>query len=167
MENLKGELSSVEAENAKLSDEVENLMKGYMEDEENHSIRLQSNLEGLSSSLEFIQSQSQEADARLECSSMAGHQPDSDGAHGGCKFKNHELAIELFDGTLELRNAKVSLDLAKETYDEVLQPVYDEDATKLITLGGFGRMLVWALLLLRKTCGLMGNEGLWSERFLD
>ncbi|GJW90088.1 hypothetical protein Tco_0167641 [Tanacetum coccineum] len=158
MENLKGELSSVEAENAKLSDEVENLMKGYWEDEENHSIRLQSNLEGLSSSLEFIQSVT--GNARLECSSMVGHRPDSDGAHGGCKFKNHELAIELFDGTLELRNAK-------ETYDEVLQPVYDEDATKLITLGGFGRMLVWALLLLRKTCGLMGNEGLWSERFLD
>ncbi|GKB14790.1 hypothetical protein Tco_0848713 [Tanacetum coccineum] len=53
LENLKGELSSVEAENANLPDEVENLMKGYLED----SIRLQSNLEGLSSSLEFIQSQ--------------------------------------------------------------------------------------------------------------
>ncbi|GJX22760.1 F-box associated domain containing protein [Tanacetum coccineum] len=46
-------LSDVKAENANLSDEVENHMKGYLED----SIRLQSNLEGLSSSLEFIQSQ--------------------------------------------------------------------------------------------------------------
>ncbi|GKE44384.1 hypothetical protein Tco_1471668 [Tanacetum coccineum] len=52
LENLKGELSFVEAENAKHSNEVENLMKGYLED----SIRLQSNLEGLNSSLEFIQS---------------------------------------------------------------------------------------------------------------
>nr|GEZ38160.1 hypothetical protein [Tanacetum cinerariifolium] len=174
LENLKGELSSVEAENANLSDEVENLMKGYLED----SIRLQSNLEGLSSSLEFIQSQedleTNKADARLECSSMVEHQPDSDGAHGGCKFKilelnsliekkrnilktlenldytfrrcegvlkiedalsglavieyegnqirlslrtyipdtdlseqNHELAIELLNGTLELRNAEI------------------------------------------------------------
>ncbi|GKB04244.1 hypothetical protein Tco_0832387 [Tanacetum coccineum] len=49
------------------------------------------------------------------------NQPDSDVQHGGCQFKegymiairhilacvkNHELAIELFDGTLELRNAK-------------------------------------------------------------
>ncbi|GJY03102.1 DNA mismatch repair protein MSH6 [Tanacetum coccineum] len=88
-ENLKGELSFVKAENAKLSDEVENLMKMLnLED----SIRLQSNLEGLSSSLEFIQSQevdleTKKADARLECSSMVEHQPDSDGAHGGCKFK--------------------------------------------------------------------------------
>ncbi|GKA80821.1 hypothetical protein Tco_0787513 [Tanacetum coccineum] len=114
------------------------------------------------------------ADARLECSSMVEHQPDSHGAHGGCKFKilelnsliekkhdilktlenidytfrrcegvlkiedaltglevieyegnqirlslrtyipdadlpeqNHELAIELLDGTLELRNADI------------------------------------------------------------
>ncbi|GJX62193.1 hypothetical protein Tco_0295093, partial [Tanacetum coccineum] len=91
LENLKGELSFVKAENAKLSDEVENLMKMLNLE---YSIRLQSNLEGLSSSLEFIQSQSQEvdletkkADARLECSSMVEHQPDSDGAHGGCKFK--------------------------------------------------------------------------------
>ncbi|GKC63711.1 hypothetical protein Tco_1096309, partial [Tanacetum coccineum] len=43
LENLKGELSSVEDENAKLSDEVENLMKGYLED----SIRLQRNGEFL------------------------------------------------------------------------------------------------------------------------
>ncbi|GJX55340.1 hypothetical protein Tco_0285237, partial [Tanacetum coccineum] len=93
LENLKGELSSVEAENAKLSDQVENLMMGYLED----SMRLQSNLEGLNSSLEFIQSQSQEdletkkADARLECSSMVERQPDYDGEHGGCKFKILEL----------------------------------------------------------------------------
>ncbi|GKB51733.1 hypothetical protein Tco_0902486 [Tanacetum coccineum] len=92
-ENLKGELSFVKAENAKLSDEVENLMKMLnLED----SIRLQSNLEGLISSLEFSQSQevdleTKKADARLECSSMVEHQPDSDGAHGGCKFKNLEL----------------------------------------------------------------------------
>ncbi|GJY47010.1 hypothetical protein Tco_0436073, partial [Tanacetum coccineum] len=116
--NLKGELSSVEAKNAKLSDEVENLMTGYLED----SIRLQSNLERLNSSLEFIQSQ--EEDARLECPLMAERQPDYDGAHGCCKFKkvlqgylggayeqNHELAIELFDGILELRNAKAKNDV--------------------------------------------------------
>ncbi|GJY32788.1 hypothetical protein Tco_0417257 [Tanacetum coccineum] len=157
LENLKGELSSVEAENANLPDEVENLMKDYLED----SIRLQSNLERLSSSLEFIQSQedleTKKVDTRLECSSMVEHQPDSDGAHGGCKFKilelnsliekkrdilktlenldytfrryckdtkevhmvldfytdlpeqNHELAIELLDVKLELRNAEFSL----------------------------------------------------------
>nr|GEW16638.1 hypothetical protein [Tanacetum cinerariifolium] len=174
LENRKAELSSVEAENAKLSDEVENLMKGYLED----SIRLQSNLEGLNFSLKFIQSQedleTKKADARLKCSSVVEHQQDSDGAHGGCKFKilelnsliekkrdilktlenldytfrrcegvlkiedaltglevieyegnqirlslrtyipdtdlpdqNHELAIELLDGTLELRNAEI------------------------------------------------------------
>ncbi|GJT74007.1 hypothetical protein Tco_1033293 [Tanacetum coccineum] len=91
MENLKGELSSVEAENAKLFDEVGNLIKGYLEGEENRI----SNLERLSSSLEFIQSQedlaTKKADARLECSSMAEHQPDSNGAHGGYKFKILEL----------------------------------------------------------------------------
>ncbi|GJX67898.1 hypothetical protein Tco_0303625 [Tanacetum coccineum] len=87
LENLKGELSSVEAENANVSAKVENLMMGYLED----SIRLQGNLEGLNSSLEFIQShedlETKKADARLKCSSMVEHQPDSHGAHGGCKFK--------------------------------------------------------------------------------
>nr|GEV01577.1 hypothetical protein [Tanacetum cinerariifolium] len=48
-ENLKGELSSVEAEYAKLSDDIENLMKGYLED----SIQLQRNLE--TSSISFFQ----------------------------------------------------------------------------------------------------------------
>ncbi|GJT99320.1 hypothetical protein Tco_1094838 [Tanacetum coccineum] len=87
LDNLKGELSSVEAENAKLFDEVENLMTGHLEGEGN---RL-SNLEGLNSSLEFIQSQedleTKKSDARLECYSMVERQPDFDGAHGGCKFK--------------------------------------------------------------------------------
>ncbi|GKC23607.1 hypothetical protein Tco_1025757, partial [Tanacetum coccineum] len=74
------------------------------------SILLQSNLEGLNSSLEFIQSQedleTKKVDARLECSLMVEHQTDSDGAHGGYKFKNHELAREILDGILELRNAE-------------------------------------------------------------
>ncbi|KAJ9555574.1 hypothetical protein OSB04_010188 [Centaurea solstitialis] len=170
LENLKGELSSVEAENAQLSGEVADLMKGYLED----SIRLQNNIEGLTSSLEFIQSQGlvpKSADACLEGSLLAEHQLESKGVHGGSKFKilelnsqiekkkgilksmenldytmkrslkiqdtltglevigyegnqvtlslrthipeiemaeqNHELAIELLDGTLELKNAEI------------------------------------------------------------
>ncbi|GJT69873.1 hypothetical protein Tco_1029159 [Tanacetum coccineum] len=54
-----------------------------------------SNLEGLNSSLEFIQSQedleTKKVDARLECFSMVEHQTNFDGAHGGCKFKILEL----------------------------------------------------------------------------
>ncbi|GJY60691.1 hypothetical protein Tco_0461348 [Tanacetum coccineum] len=67
----------------------------------------------------FKDLETKKSDARLECSSMVEHQPDSDGAHGGCKFKvrrctdlpeqNHELAIELLGGRLELRNAEFSL----------------------------------------------------------
>ncbi|GKA45725.1 hypothetical protein Tco_0738521 [Tanacetum coccineum] len=94
LENQKREHSSVEAENANLSDEVENLMNGYLED----SIRLQSNLEGLTFFLEFIPGSSynfdlatKKADARLKCSSMVEQQPYSDGALGVCKFKILEL----------------------------------------------------------------------------
>ncbi|XP_024986393.1 uncharacterized protein LOC112521646 isoform X1 [Cynara cardunculus var. scolymus] len=102
LENLKRELSSVEAENAKLSGEVGNLMKGYLED----SIRLQCNIEGLTSSLEFIQSQglvTKSADARTECSSLAEHQLESKGVHGGCKFELLELnsQIEKKEGILK------------------------------------------------------------------
>ncbi|XP_076924524.1 uncharacterized protein LOC143586999 [Bidens hawaiensis] len=53
LENLKGELSSLKAENAKLSDEVGNLTAAYFED----FIRLQSKIEEQKASLEFIQSQ--------------------------------------------------------------------------------------------------------------
>ncbi|KAI3823666.1 hypothetical protein L1987_05106 [Smallanthus sonchifolius] len=51
--NLKGGLCSLEVENDKLSDEIWSLMKDYLEG----SIQLQSNIEGLSSSLEFIQTE--------------------------------------------------------------------------------------------------------------
>ncbi|GJY60688.1 F-box associated domain containing protein [Tanacetum coccineum] len=125
LENLKGELSSVEDENAKLS-EVENLMKGYLED----SIRFQSNLEGLNSSLEFIHILTEHSDAgpsieerailflevqdrvkkdpffkriwnqkravaRLECSTMVEHQPDPDGELGGYKLKEMVNSLDV------------------------------------------------------------------------
>ncbi|XP_071713463.1 uncharacterized protein [Rutidosis leptorrhynchoides] len=79
LENLNGVICSVETENATLLEDVVNLEKGYMED----SIRLQSNIESLNSSLEFSQSHGlgiKRADS-LECSSLAEHQPES------CKFK--------------------------------------------------------------------------------
>ncbi|GJT29558.1 F-box associated domain containing protein [Tanacetum coccineum] len=72
-------------------------MKGYLED----SIRLQSNLEGLNSSLEFIQShrkhdlESKKAVARLECSTMVEHQPDPDGELGGYKLKEMVNSLDV------------------------------------------------------------------------
>ncbi|KAI3523631.1 hypothetical protein L1887_01898 [Cichorium endivia] len=93
LENLKGEICSVEVENAQLSSEVENLMKCYLED----SIQFQSNIEGLNSTMEFIQSQGLEtnrADASLE------HQSETLGAHGGCKFKLLDL-----NGQIEKKKA--------------------------------------------------------------
>ncbi|CAI9265844.1 unnamed protein product [Lactuca saligna] len=94
VENLKGELCSMEAENAELSAEIENLMKGSFED----SIRLQNNIEGLNSTMEFIQSQGLEtkrADAVLECSLLEEHQPEAIDADGGCKFKLLELNSQI------------------------------------------------------------------------
>ncbi|GKC78926.1 hypothetical protein Tco_1129700, partial [Tanacetum coccineum] len=200
LENLKGELSSVEAENAKLSDQVENLMMGYLEGEAVREIVLFYAIAEQSGRTKFFSRvhtvtvtgstpdmclyihfmfkdlETKKAHARLECSSMVECQPDYDGEHGGCKFKilelnrliekkhdilktlknldytfrrcegvlkiedaltglevieyegnqirlslrtyipntdlpeqNHELAIELLDGTLELRNAEIFL----------------------------------------------------------
>ncbi|KAK1435363.1 hypothetical protein QVD17_01124 [Tagetes erecta] len=163
LENLKGGLRSVEAENDQLSDEVASLMKGYLE----NSIKLQSTIEGLSSSLEFVQSEGLKT-------KRAEHQQESECAHADQNFKilelssqtekkkgmlksledldyrfkrieslfmiediltglevieyednrinlslrtfipeieipeqNHELAIEIFEGTLELKNAEI------------------------------------------------------------
>ncbi|PWA57536.1 F-box associated interaction domain-containing protein [Artemisia annua] len=116
LENLKGEHSSVEAENAKLSDNVENRMKGNLDD----SIRLQSNLEGLSSSLVFIQSlEIEDALTGLEVIEYEGNQirlslrtyiPETE-----LPEQNHELAIDLLDGTLELR-----LSIEYEDRDEMI-----------------------------------------------
>ncbi|KAI3716431.1 hypothetical protein L1987_67304 [Smallanthus sonchifolius] len=80
LENLKGGLCSLEAENDKLSDEIGSLMKAYLEG----SIQLQSNIEGLSSSLEFIQSEG-------FGTKRAEHQPKYEGAHDDCMFKILEL----------------------------------------------------------------------------
>lgn len=94
LEQLEGELSMVKAESAQTSDEIENLMRGYLED----SNRLESNIEGLNCSLNFIASQGLEkekADAQLECSTQAEDQMVSLSAHGGCKFKILELDTEV------------------------------------------------------------------------
>ncbi|KAI3744968.1 hypothetical protein L1987_58067 [Smallanthus sonchifolius] len=80
LENLKGCLCSLEVENDKLSDEIWSLMKDYLEG----SIQLQSNIEGLSSSLEFIQTEGLGT-------KRAEHQPEYGGAHDGCMFKILEL----------------------------------------------------------------------------
>nr|GFA08469.1 hypothetical protein [Tanacetum cinerariifolium] len=87
------------------------------------SIRLQSNLERLNSSLEFIESQeSQEdletkkADAHLEGSSMVEHQPDSDGEYGGCKFKSN---LEGLNSSLEFIQSQE--DLETKTADARLE----------------------------------------------
>ncbi|CAK9149717.1 unnamed protein product [Ilex paraguariensis] len=53
LEHLKGELSSVETENATISDEIQDLSRRYVED----SNRLGSDLEGLNCHLDFITAQ--------------------------------------------------------------------------------------------------------------
>ncbi|KAJ0903449.1 hypothetical protein HanPSC8_Chr07g0269961 [Helianthus annuus] len=84
LENLKGELCSVEAENAQLSNELGNLTKTYLED----SIRLHNIIEGLNSSLDLIQSQGLETET-------AALQLESEGAHVDSKFKISELNSQL------------------------------------------------------------------------
>ncbi|KAI3716429.1 hypothetical protein L1987_67302 [Smallanthus sonchifolius] len=64
--------------------------------------------------------------------------------------------------TLSFNWRIISLDLATETYGEVLQPVYDE-GDKDLTL----ESLRERLCVLCNYRGFMGDEGLWSERFLD
>ncbi|GKC84136.1 hypothetical protein Tco_1139853 [Tanacetum coccineum] len=112
LENLKGELSFVEAENAKHSNEVENLMKGYLED----SIPIAEHLEGLyyfsrgSFRSHRCSKDRGRTDRTYKVTEYEGNQirlslrtyiPETH-----LREQNHELAIELFDGTLELRNAK-------------------------------------------------------------
>ncbi|KAL4591058.1 hypothetical protein LXL04_004006 [Taraxacum kok-saghyz] len=87
LENLKGEVCSVDAENAQVSGEIENLLHGFLED----SIHLHTNIQGLKSTMEFIHSQGLETkrspDSPLQLESI--------GAHGGCKFKLLELNSQI------------------------------------------------------------------------
>ncbi|KAM7489080.1 hypothetical protein LguiB_026564 [Lonicera macranthoides] len=92
--HLKGELSSVEVENAQISNEIEDLTRTYVED----SSHLGNEIEGLQCSLDFIALQGLEkakADARLGCTMHEEDQMDVINAHGDCKFKDLELNRQL------------------------------------------------------------------------
>ncbi|KAK9078957.1 hypothetical protein SSX86_000626 [Deinandra increscens subsp. villosa] len=109
LDNLKAELCSVEAENAKLSNEVESLTKGYLED----SIRFQMGIDGLNSSVEFIQSQGLET-------KRGEHQPESEGVHCNCKFKISELNSQLEKKEVMLKSLE-NLDYTLKRFEGFLK----------------------------------------------
>ncbi|KAL8217321.1 hypothetical protein R6Q57_024158 [Mikania cordata] len=109
LENLKRELCYVEVENAKLSNEVGTLTKGNLED----SIQLQINIQGLNSSLEFIQSHGLDT-------KRADHQPESEGTNGDCKFKILELNSQLEKKKGMLRSLE-SLDYTLKRFEGFLK----------------------------------------------
>ncbi|XP_076882941.1 uncharacterized protein LOC143531554 [Bidens hawaiensis] len=105
LENLKGELSSLKAENAKISDEVGNLTAGYFED----FIQLQSKIEEQKASLEFIQSQGLKTNGDE-------YQLESEGAHDASKFKILELNGEIEKGKRILASLE-NLDYTRKRFE--------------------------------------------------
>ncbi|KAK9288268.1 hypothetical protein L1049_016718 [Liquidambar formosana] len=102
-EHLKGGLKQLEAENAKISNEIDVLNGTYMEDWN----RLGSDLEGLKYSLDFIASQGLETakvGARVDCSTYREDQLNLSNALGDDKFKISELNDQIEKNNLNLKS---------------------------------------------------------------
>ncbi|KAH7857676.1 hypothetical protein Vadar_015250 [Vaccinium darrowii] len=112
---LKEELNSVEAQNAKISCEIEDLTETYIED----SNRFQSEFEGLDCSLESIASQGIEkakADGRFDCPSHRdGELPK---AQEDYKFKLWELSHQIEKSKITLKSLQ-DLDYALKRFEAV------------------------------------------------
>ncbi|XP_059651305.1 uncharacterized protein LOC132298936 isoform X2 [Cornus florida] len=103
LDALKRELNSVEAEKVKISNEIEELTRAYVED----SNLLDSDLEWLNCSLELIPSLGLEkAKANRGCFAHGEDQSNLLNANGDCKFKIWELSNQIEKNKSTLKTLK-------------------------------------------------------------
>ncbi|XP_010247064.1 PREDICTED: uncharacterized protein LOC104590200 isoform X2 [Nelumbo nucifera] len=105
LEHMKEKLKMVEAENVKISEEIEDLTRTYMED----SARFESDLEGLNDSLEVIESQGIDklhTGACGEISISEEYQECLKSAHENCNFEILELDHQIEKSKVTLSSLK-------------------------------------------------------------
>ncbi|KAL2530962.1 RNA-directed DNA polymerase (reverse transcriptase)-related family protein [Forsythia ovata] len=116
-ERLKTELSAMEGENVKIDSEIDELSRRYVEDYSN----LGSELEGISCSLNFIESQSLEKakDGMLtDCSDHTEDRANLSNAHKDTKFKMLELSHQIEKNKTTL-NSMQDLNCVLERFEAV------------------------------------------------
>lgn len=117
LEHIKREFKSVEAENAKISDEIKALNRAFIED----SIQLEGDLEVMDASLKFIDSEGLDKwQADVEYSLPGDNQRSLTNSHKDCDFQILELDRLIEKDTISL-NALLDVECAFKRVEAIRQ----------------------------------------------